>query len=143
MTDRSVVAYIDGGSRGNPGPAGAGVHFVLAGKDWKGLYFYLGRQTNNVAEYSALLRALEHALQSGFRRMQVYSDSELLVRQIRGTYRVKNETLQVLHGRAVEMIGHFATCGISHVPRAQNRRADALANRAMDERESGEIDYSS
>lgn len=142
MLDPTVTAYIDGGARGNPGPAGAGVYLELDGAPWRGLYKFLGHATNNVAEYSALLEALEYVRRQGFRRLQVYSDSQLLVRQIEGEYRVKNPNLEALHREAsatIRTLEHFA---IDHVPREQNRRADALANRAMDLRRSGEEQYS-
>src|SRR5213593_5187958 len=96
----SLVAYIDGGARGNPGPAGAGAHFELNGEPWVGLYEYLGESTNNYAEYTALLLALEYANRRGFRQIEVYSDSQLPVRQILGEYRVKSPNLQNLHQRA-------------------------------------------
>src|SRR5262249_51577262 len=89
-SEAKLVAHIDGGSRGNPGPAGLGVHIVLDGHPWRGIYGFLGKQTNNVAEYSALLTALEFALGQGFKQLEVYSDSQLMVRQILGLYRVKN-----------------------------------------------------
>jgi ribonuclease HI len=129
-----LVAYIDGGARGNPGPAGYGA--VI--KDESGsrvamLSQYLGRQTNNYAEYSGLLAALEYALQNGHKALKVISDSELLVKQIRGQYKVKSPALQELHRRARELIRQLDWFSIQHVLRAQNREADGLANRAMDE----------
>jgi ribonuclease HI len=132
--DSYLVAYIDGGARGNPGPAGYGV--VI--KDQSGnkiavLSKFLGRQTNNYAEYNGLLAALEYALQNGRKALKVISDSELLVKQIRGQYKVKSPALQELHGRAQELIRQLDWFSIQHVLRAQNREADGLANRAMDE----------
>src|SRR5437867_159886 len=138
-----VVAYIDGGSRGNPGPAGAGVYFELEGKPWRGVYEYLGRGTNNFAEYSALLRALDYAREAGFRGIEIYSDSELLVRQMRGEYRVKSPNLQALHREASDRMKWFERHSIRHVPRESNTRADALANKAMDLQRSGEDRYDS
>jgi ribonuclease HI len=138
-----VVAYIDGGSRGNPGPSGAGVYFERDGKPWRGVYQYLGQATNNHAEYSALLRALDYARDSGFRRIAIYSDSELLVRQMSGQYRVKNPNLQELQRRASDTIRYFERHSIEHVPRERNSQADALANKAMDLRCSGEDAYDS
>jgi 2-dehydro-3-deoxygluconokinase len=137
------VAYIDGGARGNPGPAGAGVHIELEGQPWRGLYTFLGEQTNNFAEYSALLIALEFALKEGFRELAVYSDSELLVRQILGRYRVKNPSLRVLHEKATDLIRRFKRFGIQHVRREENWKADALVNKALDLRQSGEDHYQS
>ncbi len=135
------LVYIDGGSRGNPGAAGAGVYFELDGKPWRGLYEYLGIRTNNFAEYSALLRALRYALEHGLRRLSVCSDSELLVKQLKGIYRVKNPALQKLHAEAEQLIRQLERFSIRHVPREQNERADALANKAQDERGSGEESY--
>jgi ribonuclease HI len=136
-----IVVYIDGGSRGNPGVAGAGVYFEVDGQPWRGLYEYLGHQTNNFAEYSALLRALRYSLENGMLRLSVCSDSELLVKQLRGVYRVKNPALQRLHAEAEQLIGRFERFSIRHVPREQNKKADALANRAQDEKGSGEEAY--
>jgi ribonuclease HI len=131
---RALVAHIDGGARGNPGPAGYGV--VLAdesGHIVAQLSRYLGRQTNNFAEYSALIAALEYALQRGVRVLRVFSDSELLVRQIKGIYKVRNEGLRPLYDRAQELMLKLEDFRITHVRREQNREADRLANKAMDE----------
>jgi probable phosphoglycerate mutase len=136
-----AVAHIDGGSRGNPGVAGAGVYLEREGRPWKGLYFYLGRRTNNFAEYSALLQALRYALDHGVRSLEVFSDSELLVRQLHGRYRVKDATLKELYAQAQELIGKLGKFSIRHVPREENREADALANKAQDEKQSGEETY--
>jgi ribonuclease HI len=132
--DSYLVAYIDGGARGNPGPAGYGVVIKdQSGNQIAGLSKYLGRQTNNSAEYNGLLAALEYALQNGRKALKVISDSELLVKQIRGQYKVKSPALQELHGRAQSLIRQLDWFSIQHVLRAQNREADGLANRAMDE----------
>jgi ribonuclease HI len=129
-----AVAHIDGGSRGNPGPAAFGVLLKNSeGKVEATLSHFLGRQTNNFAEYSGLVAALERALQSGFPALQVFSDSELLVRQILGIYKVRNENIRPLYERACELIQQFQWFGIQHVRREQNREADGLANRAMDQ----------
>jgi ribonuclease HI len=142
MPDReSLAAFIDGGSRGNPGTAGAGVHLELNGIPWRGLYRYLGNRTNNFAEYSALLEALRYALREGYVKIRVYSDSELLVRQILGQYRVKNAVLQELYREAQDLIRRLDSFKIQHIPREQNQLADALANRAQDELASGEEEY--
>jgi len=137
----SLVAYVDGGSRGNPGPSGAGVHFELDGEPWVGVYEYLGKSTNNYAEYCALVRALDYALNHGFGRLEVYSDSQLMVRQIQGSYRVKNVNLQALHRKASELIRRFDKFAIHHIPREKNQQADALANKAQDSHASGEEFY--
>jgi ribonuclease HI len=130
----AVVAYIDGGSRGNPGPAGFGVHVETAdGTLVAELREALGVATNNVAEYSGLIGALTWALDNGRRRLHVRSDSLLLVKQMRGEYRVKNPGLQALHRRANELVARFDRVTFEHVPRSQNEDADRLANLAMDE----------
>src|ERR1700720_1742886 len=128
-----LIAHIDGGARGNPGPAGYGVVIQdEAGKKVAQLSEYLGHQTNNFAEYQGLIAALEYALQHGPKAIKVISDSELLVRQIKGIYKVKNATLQDLHGRAKELIARLDWFSIGHALREQNRDADRLANEAMD-----------
>jgi ribonuclease HI len=129
--------HVDGASRGNPGEAGFGIHVTtLEGAAVASLYGYLGTATNNVAEYQALLHALRFALDRGAREIEVFSDSELLVRQLGGRYRVKNAGLQPLHREASALLARFARSRVSHVPRERNREADALANRAVDERAS-------
>ncbi len=100
------------------------------------LYGYLGRATNNVAEYQALLHALRFALRRGAGRVRVFSDSELVVRQIGGTYRVKHPDMVPLHRDAKALLGRFESATVTHVRREQNRDADRLANRALDEKAS-------
>jgi ribonuclease HI len=125
--------HVDGASRGNPGEAGFGVQVCAAdGRELASLYGYLGRATNNVAEYQGLLHGLRFALQQGAREVDVFSDSELLVRQIAGRYRVKNPGLLPLFREAQGLLARFDRAHVSHVPREQNREADALANRAVD-----------
>jgi ribonuclease HI len=128
-----LTIHIDGGARGNPGPAGAGVAIRNdAGQAlWEG-GFFLGRMTNNMAEYQALLRALDAALKCGAGEVAVYCDSELLVRQINGEYRVRNETLKDLFDEAASKLRKIGRWRVHHVPREQNGRADELANAAMD-----------
>ena len=131
-------ANIDGGSRGNPGPAAYGV--VI--RDGRGeivakLRKYIGRMTNNVAEYYGLIAALDYAESRGVRAIRVESDSELLVKQMRGQYKVKSEDLRPLFERAQKMSKAFDSFRIEHVYREQNREADALANEALDETEGG------
>jgi ribonuclease HI len=127
--------HVDGASRGNPGEAGFGVHVTSEdGREVASLYGYLGRATNNVAEYQALLHALRFALARGASRVEVRSDSELLVRQVDGRYRVKSPGLQPLHREAKSLLARFERARVVHVPRERNREADALANRAVDER---------
>jgi len=129
--------HVDGASRGNPGEAGFGVHVATdAGETVASLYGYLGRATNNVAEYEALLHGLRYALDRGAREVRVFSDSELLVRQLAGRYRVKNAGLLPLFREAQSLLARFESARVSHVPREQNREADALANKAVDLRSS-------
>jgi ribonuclease HI len=132
---RDLVAHIDGGARGNPGPAGYGVHLATAaGAPVAEIYGYLGVATNNIAEYAALLALLERALTIQPASLVVRSDSELLVRQMKGEYRVKDPKLKVLHDEARRLLVGLPGTVFEHVRREHNREADALANRAMDER---------
>ena len=127
-------AHIDGGSRGNPGKAGYGAYLTSEdGSTVEEVYGYLGVATNNVAEYAALIAALEFAVAKDSASLSVCSDSQLLVRQIQGRYKVKNAGLQPLFRRARQLIGRLASFRIEHVYREDNVDADALANRAMDE----------
>jgi ribonuclease HI len=128
---------VDGACRGNPGEAGFGIHIVDSSGQTTDLYGYLGQGTNNVAEYQALLHALRHALELKARRVEVRSDSELMVRQLHGSYAVKNAGLRPLHREALELLQRFESAAIRHVPRDENREADRLANRALDLRSSG------
>ena len=128
-----LIAHSDGGARGNPGPAGYGV--VLKdelGRKVATLSEYLGHQTNNFAEYQGLIAALEYAVGHGPKALKLISDSELLVRQIKGIYKVKNPTLQHLHARAKELIAQLDWFFIGHALREHNQEADRLANEAMD-----------
>jgi ribonuclease HI len=128
-----LVAHIDGGSRGNPGPAAfAVVMKTTDGQLVDEISGFLGRTTNNVAEYQALLAALDYALAHKCRRLRVLADSELLVHQINGVYRVKNPGLKPLYERAKQLISRIESFSIRHVYREENREADLLANRTMD-----------
>lgn len=127
------IANIDGASRGNPGPAS----YALILKDASGKVVFqlgkkLGRQTNNVAEYYALLAALDYAVGHGIKALRIRSDSELLVRQIEGQYKVKSADLKPLHERALKLARQLEYFVIEHVMREMNREADALANQALD-----------
>jgi probable phosphoglycerate mutase len=128
-----VTAFCDGGSRGNPGPAGYGV-FIQGpnGEPLAELSEYLGKTTNNVAEYSALLGALAWALEQGRPRLRVVGDSELLVKQIQGRYKVNSPDLRPLFDEAKRRIGKLDMFRIEHVLRGKNQKADRLANLAMD-----------
>jgi ribonuclease HI len=129
----AYTAYIDGAARGNPGPAAYAV--VLRrpdGTPLESLGKYIGRQTNNVAEYYALIAALDYAAAHNLRRLRVRSDSELLVRQMKGIYKMKSPDLRPLYERARKMVAALETFAIEHVPRERNSEADALANAALD-----------
>ncbi len=129
-----VTVNIDGGARGNPGPAGYGAIFKdAAGKKIGELSRYLGIQTNNYAEYSGLIAALEYALGQGHKALKVFSDSELMVRQMTGIYKVRSPELRTLYDKARALIRKLESFRIEHVRREFNHEADKLANRAMDE----------
>jgi ribonuclease HI len=131
--EQHLIAYSDGGARGNPGPAGFGVVIKDAsGRKVSTLSEYLGHQTNNFAEYQGLIAALEYAVAHGHKALKAVSDSELLVKQIKGIYKVKNAALQDLHARAKELIAKLDWFAIEHVLRGHNQEADRLANAAMD-----------
>jgi probable phosphoglycerate mutase len=133
-----VIVHIDGGSRGNPGPAAYGVVIDSAdGSRLAAFSGYLGKATNNVAEYQGLIAALDHVLRKHYLRVHVRTDSELLELQIKGVYKVKSPGLKPLHERALELISRLESFSIEHVPRERNREADGLANRALDEAQSG------
>ena len=128
-----ITAHCDGGSRGNPGPAGFGVHIEDgAGNVLDELSGFLGKKTNNFAEYSALLAALRFALEHGRRRLRVVADSELMVKQMKGQYRVNSPELRPLYEKAKSLIRELDRFEIQHVLREKNRNADRLANAAMD-----------
>jgi formyltetrahydrofolate-dependent phosphoribosylglycinamide formyltransferase len=129
----NIIAHIDGGSRGNPGPAAAA--FVLTdprGKQLQARAFFLGEATNNFAEYTAIHKALEAARSLGAGQITIYSDSELLVRQINGQYKVKSEQIRPLFARAIEMLAEFENWQVRHVFREDNIKADELVNSALD-----------
>lgn len=129
----AAVAHIDGGSRGNPGPAGYGVHIEQPDGGVVELKEALGTATNNVAEYRGLIAALVWAGQHGIGTLHVRSDSQLLVRQMRGEYRVKHPGLQPLHDEARRLVRQIGRVTFEHVRREHNKDADRLANEAMDE----------
>ncbi len=133
QSGESIVAYCDGGSRGNPGPAGFGVYIQdSAGKVLGELSQFVGIHTNNFAEYSALLAALEFAISNNHKNLRVISDSELMVKQIKGQYRVNSPELRPLYEEAKRRITRLDQFQIQHVLREKNRHADRLANVAMD-----------
>ncbi len=131
-TRNDIIAYIDGASRGNPGPAAAG--FTLtdsAGTQLQAKAFFLGQATNNIAEYTSLVKALEAAKKIGAEQLMLFSDSELLVRQINGQYKVKSEQIRPLFRQAVNLLGEFKTWKVRHIAREKNREADRLVNQAL------------
>jgi probable phosphoglycerate mutase len=129
-----ITAYIDGGARGNPGPAGYGVHVVDDhGNTVAEIYEGIGYATNNVAEYRGLLAALEWSIAHGHTRVHIKSDSLLLVQQINGVYRIKNEGLLPLYRQARHLMARVGTVTLEHVRREQNKDADRLSNLGMDQ----------
>lgn len=134
MTTQDLTIYTDGASRNNPGEAGAGVFIMQDGEPVARIARYLGTATNNVAEYTAAIIGLEHAVKLGVSRVKLFADSELLVKQLNGQYRVKNEGLKPLYSRAKELIAKIGSVEVQYIPRAQNSEADALANKAIDEK---------
>jgi probable phosphoglycerate mutase len=128
-----ITAFTDGGARGNPGPAGYGVHILdETGATLAELVGPLGHATNNVAEYSGLIAALQWAVDHGHDRLRVKMDSELVIKQMRGEYKVKHAQMQVLHAEARALIARLGRVTFEHVRREQNKVADGLSNRAMD-----------
>jgi ribonuclease HI len=137
--DASVASFqihVDGASRGNPGEAGFGVSIVAADRTVTELYGYLGQTTNNVAEYQALIHGLHYAAEQNAKRVEVFSDSELIVKQLRGAYRVRQPHLVPLYRCAQKLLARFEGASVEHVRREHNKDADRLANRAVDERKS-------
>jgi len=130
-----LFIFIDGASRGNPGRAGAGVYITdregkrIAEKGW-----FLGHKTNNEAEYGALLLGIQEAKRIGGKSIRIYTDSELIERQVKGVYRVKEVHLRVLHRRVTENIKGFDSFEIESIPREENQEADLLANLAIEKR---------
>jgi ribonuclease HI len=126
--------YIDGAARGNPGPAGIGIVFkdsdnnVVMGTDK-----FIGDATNNVAEYTAFITGIEEAYKLGAKEISVNTDSELLAKQLGGEYKVKNPVLKNLHAKALGLLDGFDKVTITNIPRAENREADKLANKAIDD----------
>jgi ribonuclease HI len=133
LSTSKVTIYTDGAARGNPGPAAIGV--ILkdeTGQVVASISRCLGATTNNQAEYRALMAGLEKAAALGARNVVVKSDSELLVKQIKGQYRVKNAALRPLYEEVIRLKGSLESFSITHIPREQNAAADALANKALD-----------
>lgn len=129
-----LTIYSDGAARGNPGPAGAGAAiYDASGKEIAQVCRYLGELTNNQAEYMALVDAIKKASELGASGVKIFADSELMVRQVEGKYRVKNEGLKPLYLELMTLLRSMGRYSIAHVPREKNKRADELANIAIDE----------
>ena len=140
MKDQAFVLYVDGASRGNPGRAGAGV-WMMDGEGKKILEMarYLGYKTNNQAEYLALLLGLKEAKRLGGGSLRIFTDSELVERQVRGIYRVRDMKLKALHQTVIRKLAGFSSYQIESIPRGQNHVADRLANQAIERRIAAEI----
>ncbi len=135
-----LILHVDGGARGNPGPAAAAA--VLTAPDGQLLEErseLLGETTNNVAEYRALLLGLARARAHGASEVEIVNDSELVSKQLRGLYKVRHEGMRELHAQALSALSHFERWSIRSVPRAQNARADALVNAALDDARAGAV----
>lgn len=130
---KAIKIYTDGASRGNPGPASIGVSFTtIKDEEVSTLSEVLGDQTNNYAEYMALVRGLEVAKENKVEKVWIRTDSQLMVRQVLGEYKVKAESIKDLHAQAIELLKTFEKVRVEHIPREQNKRADELANKALD-----------
>jgi ribonuclease HI len=127
-----LTIFTDGGSRGNPGPAAYAFVIQRPGLDDIEEMAYMGRTTNNIAEYTGLVKALEYARHLGAARVKIYSDSELMVKQMNGEYRVKHPGLLPLYEQAVELRKQIPSVTIRHIRRENNKHADRLCNEAMD-----------
>jgi len=131
--DGICTIYTDGGARGNPGPAaGGGVIVASDGTVIAEVSEFLGVATNNVAEYQALIATLQRALEAGCTDVEVCLDSELVVRQLNGEYRVKDAKMRPLHASATSLLRKFASSRVRHIPREENKRADKLVNAVLD-----------
>lgn len=129
-----AVAHVDGASRGNPGPASIGIVFLGPdGQPVKTIGRRIGKATNNIAEYLALVAAMQEALIGRVEELDVYTDSELLARQFNGVYKVKDDTLRLFHLLAAHLKTGFRRVSVTHVPREKNTLADREANRALDD----------
>lgn len=132
MTKRAKL-YCDGASSGNPGDSGIGVLLIIGDKEYK-ISEYIGTATNNIAEYTALLKGIEEAKRHGVKALDIYTDSELLTRQIKGQYKVKSENLLELYKRAALLLKGLKSYSIIHIPREKNKEADLLAKNAIKQR---------
>ena len=136
MSENALTAFVDGASRGNPGPAACGV--ILKNPDGKvvaTLGVTIGVTTNNVAEYTALILSMQEAIQIGAKRLDIFTDSELVAKQWSGDYKIKDATLKVLYILASHLKKCFERVSVTHVPREQNKLADEAANKALNQQE--------
>ncbi|MBU1006732.1 MAG: ribonuclease HI family protein [Candidatus Omnitrophica bacterium] len=132
---KSIDIFVDGASRGNPGPSGIGVVFFDENKNVvKRMFKFIGNTTNNIAEYAALIYGMQEALIDRYEKVSVSSDSELMTRQLRGEYKVKNENLRFYHEQFLHLSRGFDEVKIFTIGRKDNKEADRLANRALDAR---------
>jgi len=135
----SLDIYIDGASKGNPGPSGIGIVLCRGDEVVKNISLYIGEYTNNVAEYIALIHGLQEALLLKEQQVNIFTDSELLFRQLKGIYKIKHPNLQGLYQQAKTLWQAFKHINIQHIPREQNRGADKLANLAVKKRKAGVV----
>lgn len=131
---RKAILFCDGASSGNPGHSGIGAIIIINSREYR-LSEYIGIATNNVAEYTALIKGLLTALKHGATSVDIHTDSELLVKQIKGIYRVKSENLTALHSRVITLLKSFEHYHITHIPREKNTEADSLARGAIRKRQ--------
>lgn len=129
----SYQIYSDGASRGNPGPSGIGAVILKNGEVVHEIAKYIGQVTNNVAEYEALLAALDYCVKHKCSPVEILADSQLLIKQLAGEYRVKHENIKPLYQKAQSLLSHLKVTGYKHVPREQNKHADKLANKGIDD----------
>ncbi len=129
----ALKIYIDGASKGNPGPSGVGVVICRDGETIKNIASYIGNATNNVAEYTALIYALQEALILKAEALEINTDSQLLYRQIKKVYKIKSANILGLYNQALHLMSAFKEVSIKNIPREQNRGADKLANKAVKE----------
>jgi ribonuclease HI len=128
---KQLEIYIDGASKGNPGPAGIGVIICQNGEVLKNIANYIGNTTNNVAEYTALIYGLQEALMLKAESLKINTDSQLLYRQIKKVYKTKSQNILGLYNQVIHLLSAFKEVSINHIPRQDNRGADKLANQAI------------
>jgi ribonuclease HI len=131
LKTQELEIYIDGASKGNPGPSGIGVVICRNGETLKNISSFIGDATNNIAEYTALIYGLKASLMLRVENIKVNTDSELLYRQLKKIYKIKNSNLLGLYNQALRLMSGFKAVSVNHIPREENRGADKLANRAI------------